>query len=157
MGRQRSEIGRPFFMKSLTKHIITNVVLLWAFSPVSLANPIRFDDPKFVTLSDGRRVPYGQGVICSDECVTAESLPGGSRQWWIVPVMTTVVVCALLCRPVQPPTLIPNQPETPNTPNPTPRRNVPPRTEVPDRNTLELLGLGLAMCWAAIRLREKNA
>lgn len=146
---------------NLTKHIITNAILLWAFSPVSLANAIRFDDPKFVTLSDGRNVPYGQGVICSDECVeaAAESLPDSrTRRWWLVPITTVAVLCAVLCRPGNPPTITPDEPLTPRpNPTPAPRRDTPPRAEVPDRNSLELVGLGLAMCWCAIRLKKGDA
>lgn len=141
-------------MKTFTKHIITNALLLWAFSPVSLANAIRFDDPKLVTLSDGRRVPFGQGVICSDKCVQsgAETLPDSSKRrqwlWLLIPAALT----GFILIPNDPPTITTTRATTPDLPMPTPRRDVPTRTEVPDRNTLEMLGLGLLMCWGAIRL-----
>lgn len=142
---------------NLTKHIITNAILLWAFSPVSLANAIRFDDPKFVTLSSGQQVPFGvPGVICADDCVSVETLamPDSSRRLWIVPITTILVLCAVLCRGSEPPPVVPARPDTPQ-PTPTPRREVPlrPAAPVPDRNTLELCGLGLVLCWGAFRLR----
>lgn len=142
----------------ILKPLICNAVLLWAFSPVSLATAIRFDDPKFVTLSDGRRVEFGQGIICTDDCLSAE-IPGladsSSRRLLWIPLITTVVICAILCRPGAPPVVVPNQPDNPPriTPTPPPRRDVPPRTEVPEPATLLLLGAGLA--FFASQLKRK--
>ena len=55
--------------------------------------------PEFVRLVDGRIVPFGPGVICE----TKEPIglvETHSRRWLIlVPFVTAIAVCAVLCRP----------------------------------------------------------
>ena len=109
------------------------------------------DRPEFVRLANGRIVPYGPGVVCTDDCVQSEafgpedptelrSAITGLNPWFLaVPaIVGGVIACVVLCRgddrsavltSVDPPRIVtpPNQ------------------TDVPEPGTLILLGLGLAM------------
>lgn len=137
----------------MKKSIICNLILFIVFSPPSLASPVFTDDPsKFVRLSDGRQVEFGQGVICSDDCVSTEIFTppddNARRRWMLVPFIgTAIVLCAVLCRGGSaPPTVTPNPPGNPTPPTP------PPPTEIPEPLTVATVSLGLAMI-AALRKR----
>jgi hypothetical protein len=103
------------------------------------------EHPEFVRLPDGRIVPYGQGVICAENCVEsfAEDSPRRSRLWLIVPpVIAGGIVCAVLCGGGELPPGGPTPFGTPtNPPGPTPTPTAP----VPEPATLMLLGTGLAL------------
>lgn len=116
------------------------------------------DQPEFVRLSDGRLIPYGPGVICSDACVESEIVQP-NRKWWIaVPLVGgAVLVGALLAgndsipgRPsivdntTQNPTPTPT-PVVDPTPNPSPTPNDKQPEPVPEPATIALLGTGLAL------------
>jgi hypothetical protein len=111
--------------------------------------------PEFVRLPDGRIVPYGPGVICTENCVEPYDAvaPRSSRLWIAVPpVLAGGVVCVVLCGggPVisggAQPTPTPGAQPTPT----------PPQANIPEPATLILLGLGLAVL-ARRRLLEKLA
>lgn len=112
------------------------------------------DRPEFVRLADGRIVPYGPGVICSDDCVQSEAfgpddpsdlrLPkvGGLNPWvFAVPIAVGGVAAWLLFGRGADNRIVL---DTSNPPiiNPPPP---PPPAEVPEPATLMLLGLGLAL------------
>ena len=109
------------------------------------------DQPEFVRLPDGRIVPYGQGVICTENCVEGFEAEVLRRpRWWLIaaPLIGGGVVCAVLCGggkdntpPNEPPISNPTPFGTPTIPpNPTPT----PASPVPEPATLMLLGTGLA-------------
>ncbi|MBS1809083.1 MAG: PEP-CTERM sorting domain-containing protein [Acidobacteria bacterium] len=110
------------------------------------------DKPDFVRLTDGRIVPYGPGIVCSEECLQSDALalsdeavprltPNVFRPWLLaIPaIVGGVVICAVLCRGGDSPTNVSSA--TPPVINPP----VPPVTDVPEPATLVLLGVGLAM------------
>lgn len=128
------------------------------------------DHPEFVRLADGRLVPYGPGVNCSDACVESEVIPAGfPRKWLIALPIGAAVIGVLLATdstrvprravdsttqpPVSPtPTPTPNTSPTPHpSPTPTPpvcqggNCNNPPTEPVPEPGTIALLGVGLAL------------
>jgi hypothetical protein len=127
-----------------------------------LASPglaLRFDDPpqdqaraqesanhpEFVRLPDGRLVPYGPGVICTENCAEPfeAAVPPSPHRWWLAvpPLVAGGLVCAVLCGGGTPTISGILQP-TP-TPNVTP--TPPQATNIPEPATLILLGLGLAI------------
>ncbi len=108
--------------------------------------------PDFVRLSDGRIVPFGPGLICTDDCIQSEAvstdglravglpLAKALSPWLLVPVAATgIIACALLCgnsgTQTAPPVLDTSSP---------PIINPPPATDIPEPSTLILLSLGLA-------------
>lgn len=129
------------------------------------------DQPEFVRLSDGRLIPYGPGVICSDVCVESnviENPPGISRKWLIgIPIAGAAIALIFLTTgdtsiprptavddtskgPSPTPTPTPGTTPTPGpTPNPTPTPLPTPPCDqpqpVPEPGTIGLLGLGLAL------------
>lgn len=127
------------------------------------------DRPEFVRLADGRLIPYGPGVICSDECVegAAFSPSGFPRKWLIaLPIAGAAIVGVILATdsPRTPRTAVDgvSQPPTTNpTPNPSPTPN-PVCTggncndqpePVPEPGTIALMGAGLAVL-SQRRIRE---
>ncbi|MFN7926939.1 MAG: PEP-CTERM sorting domain-containing protein [Blastocatellia bacterium] len=120
------------------------------------------DQPEFVRLSDGRMIPYGPGVICSEVCTNsevAENPPGLSRKWLIaIPIAGAAIAGFILVsgeaslprpRPVvggvsQEPSPTPTPtPTTTPTPSSTPPGEQP--KPVPEPGTIALLGAGLAL------------
>jgi hypothetical protein len=122
------------------------------------------DHPEFVRLADGRLIPYGPGVICSDVCVendVVETPPGMAKRWLIaIPIAGAAIAGILLAsgdssRP-RPTAVIgtSQKPLPPTTPTPTP--TVPPGDQpqpVPEPSTIALLGAGLALL-SRKRVRE---
>ncbi len=108
------------------------------------------DHPPFVRLLDGRIVPYGQGVICAEDCVEGfEATPPRPRLWFFLPpVIGGGIACAVLCGstsgPPGNPRLFNNSPNPLPIPAPTP---TPPAqvSPAPEPATLVLLGVGLAL------------
>lgn len=108
------------------------------------------DRPEFVRLADGRIVPYGPGVVCTDDCMQSEAygpddpsdlrtIPKGLNPWLLaVPaIVGGVIACVVLCGGDDSAVLTTSEP---------PRVVTPPnQTDVPEPATLMLLGLGLAM------------
>ncbi len=117
------------------------------------------DHPEFVRLADGRLVPYGPGVNCSDACVESEVIPNGFPRKWLIalPIAGAAIVGVLLATDSTPRRFVDNttQPPTENptpTPNPSPTPgcqgsncNNPPPEPVPEPGTIALLGAGLAL------------
>lgn len=109
----------------------------------------------FVRLADGRIVPYGAGLICTEDCPEPEFplarkplIPGimlGSLSPWVwaIPIAAGIITCFAICRTggsavagvVNPPTVVP-------TPTPTPGGG---NNAVPEPATLLLLGIGLLL------------
>lgn len=121
------------------------------------------DQPEFVRLSDGRMIPYGPGVICSEICLDSdviENPPGLARRWWIaIPIAGAAIAAILLSSgetSIPRPTTVggktqePQPTPTPSTtPTPTPTPSLPPGGNppqpVPEPGTIALLGAGLAL------------
>ncbi len=121
------------------------------------------DQPEFVRLNDGRMIPYGPGVICSEICVESnviENPPGLARRWWIAIPIAGAAIAAILLRSgetsIPRPTAVsgktqePQPTPTPSSiPNPTPTPSLPPGGNppqpVPEPGTIALLGAGLAL------------
>lgn len=109
------------------------------------------EKPEFVRLTDGRIVPYGPGLVCTEECVQTEALAlsdeplpdiakvGGRRWAFALPLAAVPLAFLFLNRDNTPRTIVSDSSRnvTP-TPPPTP-------VDVPEPATLVLLGLGLAM------------
>lgn len=99
--------------------------------------------PEFVRLPDGRIVPYGAGVICTENCAepfAAIAPPAASRLWFAAPpALVSSLVCGVLCGGDSKLTL---SAELEPTPTPT---GTPAATPIPEPATLILLGLGLAV------------
>ncbi len=94
--------------------------------------------PEFVRLPDGRIVPYGPGIICTENEVEAfeAAAPRRLPLWFVAPpVLAGGLFCAVLCGgPPGPPRIF------------TSDNNPPPSdTVIPEPATLVLLGLGLAI------------
>jgi hypothetical protein len=115
------------------------------------------DQPEFVRLADGRLIPYGPGVICSDSCVESVVEPQGFPRKWLIalPIAGAAIVGVLLATDstriprtavdevIQPPTTTPS-------PTPTPvctggNCTQTPVEPVPEPATLALMGAGLAV------------
>lgn len=114
-------------MKILTRNLICSI--FWSFA--TMASPLTFErtqepKPLVIRLSDGRIVPEGSGVICSDDCVEAAaiSLPDSSSRRWLImiPIGTAIIACAILCRggdtSIGRPPVTELPPDTPTTPVP---------------------------------------
>jgi hypothetical protein len=108
------------------------------------------DKPEFVRLADGRIVPYGPGIVCTDDCIQSEALafddtppqlPTRVFKPWLFAlpaVVGGIVACIVLCRGGGSTTTIVT--ETPPVITPPP-----PPVDIPEPATLVLLGLGLAL------------
>lgn len=123
--------------------------------------------PKFVRLPDGRIVPFGAGVICTEDCVQDTEFEMAKTKrpilWYaLVPIAIGGIIAVLASRggdPVGPngnPRLFDLPGGTPNptgTPRPLPSPN--PNAQVPEPATMILFGSGLALI--AQRIRKKKA
>ncbi len=123
--------------------------------------------PEFVKLADGRIIPYGPGVSCTDSCVGADTIekdgPGFNKKWlYAVPVIAGIAVVgvmlgssdASLPRSVGGVTQGPDVPVVPTDPNtPTNPTNPVQPQPVPEPATIALMGAGLAMM-ARHKVRE---
>ena len=116
------------------------------------------DHPEFVRLADGRMIPYGSGVICSDACVESEAFanPSGFPRKWLIalPLAGAAIVGVILASSDSsrtPRTAVDNNTKDPDpTPTPTPvcqgdNCAKPPTEPVPEPATLALMGAGLAV------------
>lgn len=123
------------------------------------------DLPGFIRLPDGQLVPYGAGVICTDDCVEdTEFVRSISRRpiFWMVtiPAVAGGVVAAMLggnsSSSISPtrPTLFDVPNGNPN-PNITPSPN--PNTSVPEPATMLLMGAGLALVARRVRRNRRVA
>ncbi len=137
-------------LKHLTKALICNAVVALALnaSPVTLQDPIEQGKaPITVTLSDGRIVPYGAGIICTEECPMPTLEAERRRNRWLVPGLLVggaiTTVCLLCCD--EPPTGL------------LPPVSQPPSADVPESEPLFLTGLGLWFVLAARRLKKNES
>ena len=106
--------------------------------------------PEFVRLADGRIVPFGAGVVCSDNCVGAEvfdlgkiAIPKGFNPWLLsIPIAAGGVAAIFLLsggNGTTPTTIV-----TDTLPIITPPRDPVP-APVPEPATLALMGVGVAL------------
>lgn len=114
------------------------------------------DRPEFVRLADGRMIPYGPGVVCSDACVdSVVEAPGFPRKWLIaVPLAGAAIAGVILAMdsPRIPRSVVDGDKQPPTTdPSPTPTPvcvggncSNTPVEPVPEPATLALMGAGLA-------------
>jgi hypothetical protein len=102
--------------------------------------------PEFVRLPDGRIVPYGQGVICAENCVESFTETAHRPRWWyfVPPVIAGGVICAVLCGGDRSRDFPRSNPTPFGTPT-VPPLSTPPTSPVPEPATLMLLGAGLAV------------
>lgn len=110
------------------------------------------EHPEFVRLADGRLIPYGPGVICSEACVESDALanPSGFPRKWLIalPLAGAAIVGVILAtsRPSRPPrTAVDSVIQPPTTPTPTPTPGGDQPQPVPEPATLALMGAGLAV------------
>ena len=115
------------------------------------------EQPEFVRLSDGRLIPYGPGVICSEACVESEAIanPSGFPRKWLIalPLAGAALVGVILATSDSsrtPRTAVDNNTKPPTdtvtpTPTPTPPGGGDQPQPVPEPATLALMGAGLAI------------
>lgn len=109
----------------------------------AMAGPLQFsalqattDDYQWVRLSNGRVVPLGPGVLCTEECASASLPPSiSSRKLLFVSLTGLIVSCALLCR----------------SGHSAPAPVSVPKAGVPETGTLFLLGSGLLLISRRLR------
>jgi hypothetical protein len=119
------------------------------------------EHPEFVKLADGRIIPYGPGVSCSDSCVGADILEkeGFNKKWlYAVPVIAGIAVVGVMLGssdaslprtnvdgvtkgPDTP--VVPNDPNTPTTPSNPSNPGQP--QPVPEPATIAMMSAGIAL------------
>jgi hypothetical protein len=117
--------------------------------------PVAADEPpKFVTLPDGRIVPYGPGAICTEDCLEGfeEKTVRRPNIWYVViPAIAGGIITTVLInrgRDGNTPRII-DLPSS--TPNPLPSPSPGPSGQVPEPATLILLGAGLVIIGRKVR------
>lgn len=141
--------------------MMQKLLLFLLLSVCAFAAPVRFaasqDVPPLsrvvivngeekILMPDGRILPLGQGVICSDECLelrnVAVEAPSSLRRFSFVALGAFGALAVWLwlrdcCCELQSPPIVP--PASPPTPN------APPPVAVPEASTLSLLLFGLML------------
>ncbi len=115
------------------------------------------EQPEFVRLADGRMIPYGPGVVCSESCVESAVEPQGFPRKWLIalPIAGAIIAGVILASdaPRIPRTAVDSVTQPPpTTPTPTPSPvctggncTDTPMEPVPEPATLALMGAGLAV------------
>lgn len=109
---------------------------------------VQVDDPKYskiivvageekILLPDGRILPFGQGILCTDDCPAEVLAPPSSNRIWLVPVVAAGIITTAILWPGN------RQPRPPriDTSQPLPPCDDIPTAPVPEPSTLALLGL----------------
>ena len=118
--------------------------------------------PEFVRLADGRVVPFGPGIICTDECIKSDLISsiipkaGGLNPWLIaIPVAAAGIIALVVLQKGSGSSTVILDTNTPQivVPQPTP---TPPQAEVPEPATLILLGIGLSLIARKGIAQKKN-
>ncbi len=138
--------------KQLARQVATSATPAEQTSQVqSPQTEVQGELPKFVRLPDGRIVPYGPGVVCTENCVEPfeAKLPNRPRLLvWALPVIAGGLIAGLISSGViggGPAAGVAITPTPTITVTPTPLPGPTPNTGVPEPSTLVLLGIGMTV------------